>query len=577
MTRIGHRREPRGAWHGGIAWGCTALACAAIVLPLGCGQSLAPPLAAAHPGDPAPRRGGTLRVASFQDIRNLDPAGPTDALALQPEHLIFAGLVDLDEHAQVAPDLAERWAIEDDGRTYRFFLRTGVIMQDGAELTADDVKRSVERALRPSTPNPNASYFQGLRGYRAFADGSAEHLGGVTVESQYEVAFHLDEPDATFLPMMTMHTLRPVCRTGGDRFDDTWVPCGAGPFELPSGGFQRGTSLRLVRYDGYFRPGLPYLDAVEWTFNVQPLAQRFRFESGELDVLRDLTASDQARFAADPRWKPFGAVDGDIRAFGESMNTQMAPFDNIEIRRAVASAIDWEHVRLLKPAYLTVSTQPIPPGIPGHDPAVLGQRYDYAAALEHMRRAGYPFDPKTGKGGWPEPIVYPLYDRGLLVFTSQLVQQDLAKIGLRLDLRLMSWQAFLARQSHPGGAAISQANWEMDYPDPSSFFDPLFTTAAIPPAGYNTAFYSNARVDDLVARAHRDIDPLRRRDLYREAGAIVCDEAPWAFGYSYHAFYVHQPYVRAFIPHPVWPLEVTHVWIDRGGEALANRIGSPLP
>ena len=66
------------------------------------------------------------------------------------------------------------------------------------------------------------------------------------------------------------------------------------------GGWQRGTSLRLVRHDGYFRPGLPYLDAVEWAFNMQPLTQRFRFEAGELDFLRDMSQADQARFAQRP-------------------------------------------------------------------------------------------------------------------------------------------------------------------------------------------------------------------------------------------------------------------------------------
>jgi ABC-type transport system substrate-binding protein len=490
---------------------------------------------------------------------------------------MFAGLVDLDDHAAVVPDLAERWAVEDSGRTYRFFLRTGVLMQDGAELTADDVKRSVERALHPSTPNPNASYFEGIIGYHAFAEGSADHLAGVTVDGRYVVAFHLDAPDATFLPMMTMHSLRPVCRTAGDRYDDAWLPCGAGPFKLLPGEFQRGTSLRLVRHEGYFRPGLPYLDAVEWLTNVQPLAQRFRFEAGEIDVLRDLSQSDQHRFAADARWRPFGAARGDVRTYGESMNTRMPPFDNVEVRRAVAAAIDWEHVRLLNPAYLTLSNQPIPPGVPGHDPAVSGQHYDYAAALEHMRRAGHPYDPLTGKGGWPDPIVYPIYDRGLLVYSAQVVQQELAKIGLRIELRLVSWQAFLALQNRPGGAALSQGNWEMDYPDPSSFFDPLFTTSALPPSGNNTAFYSNARVDDLVARAHRDVDPEHRKALYREAADIICDEAPWAFGYSYHEYILHQPYVRAFAPHPIWPLDVARVWIDRSATAREGWLWSALP
>jgi len=186
-----------------------------------------------------------------------------------------------------------------------------------------------------------------------------------------------------------------------------------------------------------------------------------------------------------------------------------------------------------------------------------------------MRRAGYPYDPVTGIGGWPEAIVYPLYDQGLLLYTAQVLQQDLARIGLRLELKLMSWPAFLALQQRPGGAAMSQGNWDIDYLDPSSLFDPLFTTSAIgPESSFNTAFYSNPRYDDLVGRARRETDQQKRKVLYREANEVLCDEAPWAFAYAYHPFDVRQPYVRGFQPHPVWTRDVSRVWIDRPGLAL---------
>jgi len=554
-----------------LAGVCAVCAVSALgSLPLGCNQAAPAPIPGDSNEDAPARRGGILHLASFQDIRNLDPAGPSDGLSAEPQHLLFAGLVDFDDRGYLVADLADHWEIADGGRTYRFVLRQGVTMHDGSELVADDVKRSVERALHRTTPNPNASYFAGITGYRAFASDLTDHLAGVSVEGRYIVSFHLDEPDATFLPMMTMHTLRPVCRSAGDRYRDDWTPCGAGPFKFAE--WQPGTLLRLVRHDAYFRPGLPFLDGVEWSFNMQLVAQRFRFSEGELDVLRDLTQSDQRRFAADARWKRLAGVDADKRVYGESMNTRMAPFDNVEVRRAVAAAIDREHYRLLAPGYMTVLTQLIPPGVPGYDANVAGQRYDYAAALEHMRKAGYPYDPATGQGGWPTPIVYPLYDRGLLVFTAQLLQEQLARIGLRIELRLMSWQAFLTLQERPGAAALSQGAWEMDYPDPSSFFDPLFTTGAIPEAGHNVAFYSNGRVDHLVAEAHRELDPERRRDLYREADTILCDEAPWAFAYGYHRFYVRQPYVRDLTPHPVWPLEATRAWIDRVSDAGFARL-----
>jgi ABC-type transport system substrate-binding protein len=510
-------------------------------------------------------------------MRALDPAGPSDGLASQAQHLLYAGLVDYDDQGRLVPDLADHWEVEDDGRSYRFILRTGVLMHDGEELTGDDIKRSAERALHPTTPNPNASYYDNIEGYDAYVAGRSDRLSGVAVDGRYAVSFHLKEADATFLSVLTMLALRPVCRSAGARYVDTWIPCGAGPFKLPPGGWQRGTSLRLVRHGGYFRPELPHLDEVEWTFNVQFTAQRFRFEEGKIDILRDMTQADQARFAADPRWKPLGAAEADRDVLGESMNTRMEPFDNVEVRRAVSAAIDRDHYKAIKPGYLTVLTQLVPPGFPGFDPDVKGQQFDYQGALEHMRKAGYPYDPATGAGGWPKPIVYSLYDQGILVYTAQLLQQDLAKIGLRLELKLVSWPAFLALQQRPGGAAMSQGNWSGDYPDPSALFDPLFASRSIgPESSNNSAFYSNPRFDALVGRARRETDLHRRQALYREANELICDEAPWAFAYAYHFFDVHQPYVRGFKPNSVWPMDVSGVFMDSTVEALERMLGRPL-
>ncbi len=531
----------------------------------GCDKGLPSPIAGAGGDDATPRQGGTLRLASFSDLRGgLDPAVDVDGLSLGAIHLLFAGLVDYDDHGRIVADLAEHWDVDDGGLTYRFVLRSGVTMHDGAELTADDVKRSVERALHPSTPDPNASYFTNLAGYDAYAAGKAQHLDGVSVDGRYVVSFHLSKPDSTFPYLVALHSLRPTCKSAGDRYSDTWLPCGAGPFKLLASGWQRGTSLGVVRHEGYFRAGLPHLDAVEWTFNMKPLAQRFRFEAGELDIVRELTQADSSRFAADPRWVKLGVVEYDARIYGESMNTRMAPFDNVEIRRAVAAAIDRTHFTMLQPTRMSPLYQALPASIAEVDPSFPAQRYDYVAALEHMKKAGYPYDPATDTGGWAEPIDYLMYDQGIPALSSQILQQDLAKIGLRLRLKMVSWPAFLALQERPDGTAMSQANWQMDYPDPSTIFDKLFTTEAIAPDGsMNTAFYSNPRFDDLIARAHLETDPAARKALYREANVILCDEAPWAFTFGYHLYDVRQPYVHGFRAHPVWPLDVSGVWVDR--------------
>ena len=281
----------------GRADGCSALlaptglavAALLLALPPGCSRALPDPIPAAHGDEATAVRGGTLRLATIYDLRGLDPAGPTDGLVARARapDVRRASPTTTTTRALV-PELADHWDVEDEGRAYRYVLRPGVTMHDGTELTADDVKRSVERALHPATPNQFASYFAGVRGYEAYAAGKAPHVEGVTVEGRYVVVFRLDKPDATFPYLIALHAVRPVCKSGGDRYADTWQPCGAGPFRLEPGGWQPGTSLRLVRHAGYFRPDRPYLDAVEWTFNMQEPAQRLHFDRGEIDMGRDV-------------------------------------------------------------------------------------------------------------------------------------------------------------------------------------------------------------------------------------------------------------------------------------------------
>jgi ABC-type transport system substrate-binding protein len=525
-----------------------ALAAAATVL-LSCRDQLAAPIPSLHDEAAGPRKGGTLRLASLADVRNLDPAGPVDGLALEAVHLIFAGLVDFDDRGRVVEGVADRWDVKDEGRTYRFHLMQGVRMQDGDELTSDDVVRSVERALDPATPNPNASYFSNIE--------------KVTADDRYVVTFHLKAADATFLPLLAMPTLRPTCKSAGRQYSDSWLPCGAGPFRLEPDGWQRGTRLRLVRHDGYFRTGLPHLDGVEWTYNMQALPQRFRFEDGTLDLMRDLSHADQARFMADPRWRALGTAEADVSVFGESMNTRLPPFDKVEIRRAVAAVIDRGHFRAMEPFNITPLTQVIPPDVPGYDPHFEGQRYDYQAALAHMAKAGFPYDPATQSGGWPDPVDYLFSDEGAARYSVQIVQQELAKIGIRLTLKAVSFSAYLALLTDPTRAGMAPVGWSMDYPDPSSFFGPLFASSAlVGDATNSSSFYSNPEVDRLLELAHGELDPVRRADIFGQANRIVCDDAPWAFTFVYHSYDLRQPYVHGFVVHPVWGRDVSRVWLD---------------
>jgi len=544
-----------------------------------CNTPFPAPIAEGHPGDATPRRGGTLHLGSFADIHGLDPAVTSDDLAASIIEELFAGLVDYDASAQIVPDLAERYETSDDGKVYRFFLRQGVRFHDGSELTAPDVKRSIERALHPTTPNPAASFYDTIAGYGAYTQGTAAHLDGVVVEGRYVVAIRLRETDARFLSVFALHGLRPVCPSAGDRYDDAWQPCGAGPYKLAPGDWDRGRSLRLTRHEGYFRPGLPHIDAISWTFGMNRASELYAFEDGALDLTHDLGDTELQALRADPRWAPFLAPEPDRIIDGEVMNTELPPFDNVEVRRAVAAAIDRDHYRAYKPESLSPNAQALPPAVPGFDPRFDGQHYDYAAALAHMAKAGYPYDPRTRVGGYPGVVPYYLMRQGSTEYTAQILAQELAKIGIRLELHLVSWPTFLSLAYRRGTVAMADPGWAMDYPDPSDFFEALFSSKAInEEQSTNTAFYRSARVDDLIERARHELDREKRMALFTEANHIVCDDAPWAFTVSRRLEDVVQPYVRGFKPHPVWTFHVANAWLDRASSASTRReLGQAFP
>ena len=545
---------------------------AALLLAAGCSERLPDPIPAAHPDDPTPRRGGAMRMASFADLRGLDPAVVSDAFAASIDAQIFAGLVDFDARGKVVPDLAERFDVSADGLSYAFELRRGVFMQDGEELTSADVVRSVQRAPHPDTPNSYASFYEAIEGFEAYTRGKAPHLSGVRAEGRYLVRVVLARPDAMFLPALGLPPVRPVCRSAGDRYDDAWAPCGAGPFKVAS--WDRGRQLVLARHEAYFKPGEPYVDRIVWTFGMNQVTQRYKLESGELDGDAELTLTDALRFHTDPRWAPFGIYENEAQVAAVNMNVEMPPFDRVEVRRAVAAAIDRDALRMLRTANVRATGRVLPPSIAGDDPTFPAQRYDLDAALAHMAKAGLAYDPKTGAGGWPETIPYLVTRQGLDEVMGQVLQQQLAKIGLRIELRLVSFPTFLSLTRRRRQVAISPQGWIQDFPDAGDFLEPVFTSAAInDEESNNTAFWSNARFDELVGKARREMDPARRASMYREAEAIVCDEAPWAPTYTYRIFAVHQPYVRGYEPNAVWVEDHRRTWVDRAGAEAVKHAG----
>ena len=534
-----------------------------------------PPLGSSAPPETAPMRGGTLRLATMVNVRTLEPALAYDEASRAINEHVFARLVRWDAEGKLVPDLAAEVQPSADGRSYLFVLRAGLEFHDGAPLTAADVKRSLERALHPKTPSPGAELYHRLAGLEAYRAGKATTIAGLTALDAQTLRIELTEPDATFLSLMSLGFAAPVCPSSGPTVDTKRPadPCGAGPFRFES--WTGGERVVLRRFERYYEPGKPYLDGIEWQLNVPPNTQRYRFEAGDLDFVRELSVADTALFEAAPRWAGQGRWSIRQATTGIFLNTEMPPFGNVHLRRAVSLGIDPAVLSKIRPN-VTAADRMVPVSMPGPPRDEPMRRFDRDAALREMALAGYPYDPATGRGGYPDPIDYIVVPDSFDQAAAEVFQQQLAAVGIRIRLRLVSYATWLAEVSRRKTATMGWTSWQADFPDPSSFFNPILTTEAIQDDGsQNPAFFSNRELDQLVQRADHEQRWDERMRLYLRAEQIVRDEAPWIPVYAARSFELSHPYVMGYAPNPVVDQRFTDTWLYRPSPTEAAGSSGP--
>lgn len=509
-------------------------------------------------GHAEPVHGGTFTFAAGSNVRELDPFTAYDVLSIEGVRLVFDGLLDYDYQAHLIPSLAVSMPqVSDGGLVYRFELHEGVKFQNGRELTADDVRWSLEHMLSPASGSPGWSFFLSLEGLDAYRAGKAKHVSGIRVTGRYSIEFHLTKPDQTFLNAMAMTFAYPAPRemyAKGEQYASEH-PIGTGPYRLVE--WERGVRLLFDRFRGYWRKGRPYIDHMVYLENVQPYLAAMRFENGDLDQLASFPLADYLTFKHSKAWKPYSIEVPDISIYGVTMNCEMPPFDNVHVRRAVAFAINRKRWAKARNYRILPAGQLLPPQIEGYDPHLPHlQHYDLAKAKEEMRLAGHP-------KGLKQPVTLWVGDTPGAQSQGELLQSDLAKIGIEIVIKPVAFVVYLNESGKEGRVQMAFSGWKEDFPDPSDFLDILFHSRQIHRTNSeNRSFYRNPELDALLDRARTEQDPKVRRELYEKANDIVARDAPWAFTYYPLDFEAWQPYVKGYRPHPVWPQDYRGVWLD---------------
>ena len=518
-------------------------------------------------GHEHPVRGGTLMLWEESRVRMLDPHVAFDDISSVLINMMFDSPYTYDRDLRLIPRLAAALPeLSEDGCTLTVPLRRNARFHNGRIVTAADVVWSLERVMHPREKSPGATYYRAIEGFSDYQRGVTPHVAGLTVLDTHTFRIRLARPDQSFVHTLALHFAAPVPREEVERAgsDMRRRPVGSGPFRFVS--WDPGVRIVLERNPAYFMPELPYVDRVVFEEGLKKDTAFLRFRNGEVDIVPRMTPADRMLLRS-PRWQPFAEISPRADVYALFMNVEMPPFDNVHVRRAVAFAIDRERWSRARGGNLRPTGQILPPGVPGYDPNLPhAQRFDLAQARREMEMAGHP-------RGLDEPVTLWTSDSASARAYGELAQADLAKIGIALQLKQVSFPVYLEETGKPKRAQMVAGGWVMTYPDASDFLSLVSNAMRSEHDSMNRAFYSDPKLEALLERALVERDPARRTAMYREANDFVAQAAPWAIFANTQLPQAWQPYVRGYAPHRAFWMPVNDVWLDLPRKRIAALLG----
>lgn len=487
--------------------------------------SLALPVAAQdYTPDPNATPGGMITITYKDDVATLDPAIGYDWQNWSMIKSLFDGLMDyVPGTTELRPGLAESYEVSEDGTVFTFTLRQGVTFHNGREMTAEDVKYSLDRVTLPETQSPGAGFFASIQGFDEISTGAADTLSGVEVVDPQTVRITLSRPDATFLHVMALNFASVVPREAVEEAgaDFGKVPVGTGAFRLAD--WVIGQRLVLEKNEDYWRDGVPYLDGITFEVGQEPVVALLRLQQGEVDVPGDgIPPAKFQEVMNDPDQASRVVEGGQLHTGYITLNVGMEPFDQLAVREAVNMAINKDRIVQVINGRAVPATQPLPPSMPGYTQGFDGFAYDPEGAKAKLAEAGL-------ADGFTTQLYVMNTDPNPRI--AQAIQQDLSAIGVEVEIRSLA-QANVIEAGGAGEAPMIWSGgmaWIADFPDPSNFYGPILGCAGASDGGWNWSRFCDEGIDAMATEADSFTDPTapERMELWSQVYQQVMAQAPW--------------------------------------------------
>jgi peptide/nickel transport system substrate-binding protein len=518
-----------------------------LALALGLG---APPDAAAA--------GKDFVIGYLGDATSLNPVIATDGQSYIAEWPIFDSLVELDEKLGVKPLLAESWEVSRDGLTYTFKLKKGVKWHDGKPFTARDVAFTFYSVLDPKVTTPHRGYFDALVGFPELTNKDnpkkPEELAQKPIEvlDDHTIRFRLRYPYGAFLAVLVNpragivpeHLLKGVDLNTAEY---NRKPIGTGPFKFVE--WKRGERL-VLEANADYHAGRPALDRLIYRVIPDAVVLLQELRAGGVDFIERPPLTEVGRLKQTPGLKVLTADNTLYTYFG--FRQDLAPFDDIRVRRALYHAIDIPAiVREVLQGYGTVSNGQFPPGSWAFDPSVKPYAYDPNRAKALLAEAGWKPGPdgvltKDGKR-----LSFSLrHDQAdqTVKDTTIIIQEFLKKVGVEATIEPLDWPTFVKKlfASEFEGIVVGWTNFH----DPDPFAYSIWHSGQW--KARNFAHYKNPRADAALEAARRTADQAERKKHYAEFSKILMEDAPYVFLYFQQQVYVTRQAYEGFVPIPAF-------------------------
>jgi peptide/nickel transport system substrate-binding protein len=450
----------------------------------------------------SPGAGRPIVVALASSPTNLDPGVGLDEASQRVHALLYSALLKFDDTLRIVPDLASRFETTD-YQHYVAAIPAGVRFHDGREMTSEDVAYTFRRFLDPALVS-------GRKG--AYRD-----LAGVDIVDRYTVVFRLKEPSGSFPANLTNIGIVP----SGSAATLGAHPVGSGPYAFVE--FLPDDHVTLVPFDRYYR-GAPANAGIVFKVVPDDTMRGLELRKGDVDiVVNDLTPDLFHGLAADPAVTLSTGPGCDYAYVG--INLRDPILSDRRVRLAIGYAIDRAAiVDYLRRGQARETVGIVPPMSWAYSADVPHFTYDPARAKQLLDEAGY----RDPDGDGPQPRLHLSFKTSTSEpyrLQAAVLQQQLAQVGIQLDLRSYEFATFFADVIAGNFQLYTLVFTGGSVADPD-ILRRVFHSAQAPPVGFNRGHYANPEVDRLLDQATRALtEPDRKRD-YMAAERIIAADAP---------------------------------------------------